>query len=315
MIFLILFAILCLLTLSAAFLIFRLTLYSPNKSQNDDHTLYDSDQIRPYRAKVLTMIDELNAIPFETHTIRSFDGLTLYGRYYHQTDGAPLAICFHGYRGTPSRDFSGGIRIYREQGFNILMAEQRGHKRSEGHRITLGVKERQDCLDWVRYAAAHFGENTPIVLGGISMGAATVLMASALDLPGNVKGIIADCPFTSPKEIMLKVAGGMGFPRGPVYPFIWLAARLFGGFSPTAADSREAVKAAKIPILLIHGEADHFVPCGMSREIAAAAPEKIAFHTFPDAGHGLSFLTDPQRYQQIVTDFLDRVLTFADHEP
>ena len=306
MIFLILFAGLCLLILLAAFLIFRLTLYSPNRSQNNDHHLYESSQMIPFRDSVHAMIDELNARPFETVSVTSFDGLKLYGRYYHLADGAPLAICFHGYRGTPSRDFSGGTRIYFDKGFNVLMAEQRGHKRSEGHRITLGVKERRDCLTWVRYAVERFGEDTPAVLCGISMGAATVLMASALELPANVKGIIADCPYTSPKEIMLKVAGGMGFPHGPVQPFIWLAARLFGGFSPTAADSREAVKAARVPILLIHGEEDHFVPCEMSREIAAAAPEKIEFHTFPDAGHGLSYLVDPERYKDICTAFLDK---------
>ena len=298
----------CLLSLFAAFLVFRLTLYTPNKTQNDDHRLYNSGQMKPFREQVIAMIDRLNALPFETVTTVSFDGLTLYGRYYHQKDGAPLAICFHGYRGTPSRDFSGGAMIYREQGINLLMVEQRGHKRSEGHRITLGVKERQDCLYWAEYAVRRFGTQTPLILCGISMGAATVLMASELALPPNVKGIIADCPYTSPKEIMLKVAAGMGVPRQLAWPLIRLSAGLFGGFSPTAADCRHAVKKAPVPILLLHGEADHFVPCEMSREIAAAAPERIAFHTFPEAGHGLSFLADTPRYRSIVERFLQQIL-------
>ena len=309
MIILIIFAVLCLLILSAAFLIFRLTLYTPNKTQNNDLHLYESRQMEPFREQVLGMIRELNARPFETVSITSFDGLKLYGRYYHQKDGAPLAICFHGYRGTPSRDFSGGTRIYLQKGYNLLMAEQRGHKRSEGHRITLGVKERLDCLFWARFAEERFSENTPAMLCGISMGAATVLMASALDLPKNVKAVIADCPYTSPKAIMLKVAGSTGLPGKLLYPLIWLAARLFAGFEPSAADSREAVKQSPVPILLIHGEADHLVPCEMSREIAATAPEKIEFHTFPDAGHGLSYLVDPERYKAICTAFLDKYIS------
>lgn len=309
MIFLILFAAFCLLILSAAFLIFRLTLYTPNKTQNNDFQLYKSRQMEPFREQVLVMIRELNARPFETVSVTSFDGLKLYGRYYHQTEGAPLAICFHGYRGTPSRDFSGGTRIYLEKGYNLLMAEQRGHKRSEGHRITLGIKERLDCLSWARYAAERFGGDTPAVLCGISMGAATVLMASALDLPKNIRAVIADCPYTSPKAIILKVASSTGLPGMLIYPIIWLAARLFAGFDPNAADSRDAVKQSPVPILLIHGEEDHLVPCEMSREIAAAAPERIEFHTFPDAGHGLSYLADPERYKAICMAFLDRYIS------
>ena len=38
------------------------------------------------------------------------------------------------------------------------------------------------------------------------MGAATVLMASSLDLPENTRGIVADCGFTTPWEIMAHVA-------------------------------------------------------------------------------------------------------------
>ena len=301
-------AVLCLLVLGAAFLIFRLTLYSPNRSQNDDHHIYENGQMAPFRDRVHAMIDELNARPFDTLTISSFDGLKLYGRYYHQKNGAPLAICFHGYRGTPSRDFSGGTRIYLEKGFNLLMAEQRGHKRSEGHRITLGIKERQDCLTWTRFARDRFGAETPIVLCGISMGAATVLMASALQLPENVRGVIADCPYTTPEAIIRKVCRGTGLSDKLLYPFTWLAARLFAGFDPAAADTREAVKQSPLPFLLIHGEEDHLVPCDMSREIAAAAPDKVELHTFPEAGHGLSYLVDPERYARICSAFLDKII-------
>lgn len=308
MFFLILLFILLCLLITAAFVIFRTTLYTPNRTQNEDHRLFSSAQMDVFREQIFSMIDAFNARPYESVQILSEDGLKLYGKYYHRADGAPLAICFHGYRGTPARDFSGGSKIYLEHGFNLLMVEQRGHKRSEGHRITLGVKERFDCLAWARYAERRFGEKTPLILCGISMGAATVLMASSLDLPKNVCGIIADCPYTSPKEIMLKVARGMGFGPRFIYPFLWLAAKLFAGFDPAAADCCEAVRHTDLPILLIHGEADRFVPCDMSRKIAAAAPDHIELHTFPDAGHGISFLLDPERYRKIVLEFLDRVI-------
>ena len=308
MLFLYLILILLAAVTAACFFLYRFALYTPNRKQNDDHNVFDSQQYRPYLEQIHEMIDTLNARPYETVQIRSFDGLALYGRYYHVRDGAPLAICFHGYRGTPSRDFAGGTKMYLQEGNNLLLIEQRGHKRSEGHRITLGVKERLDCLAWAHFGAELAGEGVPVMLAGISMGAATVLMASELDLPASVKAIVADCPYTTPMEIMLKVARGMHVPRFLGIPLIYLMSRVFGGFSPTAADTREAVRHAHVPILLIHGEDDHFVPCDMSREIAAAAPDLIEFHTFPGAGHGFSYLIDPARYETLLHAFCERTM-------
>lgn len=294
--------------LPVAYAVYRMAFYSPSKTQNDDLHLMPGEQMDALRDTAISMIKIQAARPFETVSIRSRDGLTLCGRYFHQRDGAPLGICFHGYRGTPNRDFSGGTSLYRDAGFNLLMVEQRAHCRSEGHTITFGVMERYDCLDWVTYAVSRFGPDVPIVLAGISMGAATVLMASALPLPENVCGIVADAPYTSPRAIIRKVCGDLRVPPDLAFPFLRLGARLYGGFDVTQGDAAEAVTHSKVPILLIHGEDDRFVPCAMSRAIAAAAPETVELHTFPGAGHGLSYLVDRPRYERIVRAFFARIL-------
>lgn len=293
---------------AVAYIVWHIALHSPNKTQNDDRHLSGDAQTQSFKERIYAMIDELNALPFERVSITSRDGLRLSGRYYHQTDGAPLAILCHGYRGTPSRDFSGGTRLYRRLGFNLLMIEERAHLKSEGHSITMGVRERYDVLDWTAYAIRRFGSETKIVLSGISMGAATVLMVSGMNPPVNVRAIIADAPYTSPRAIMRRVLTSMKLPVGIVYPFLWLGAELFGGcnLSDQSADAAEAVKHARVPILLIHGEADDFVPCEMGRAIAAANPDRVELHTFPGAAHGLSYLVDTPRYEQIATDFLQK---------
>ncbi len=293
--------------LGIAYATFSIVFRSPNKTQNDDFNIPSSDQMAPLRETVSEMIRTLNAIPFERVGTTSFDGLHLSGRYYPGADGAPLAILFHGYRGTPSRDFSGGMQLYRSEGLRILMIEERAHCTSEGHVITFGVKERLDCLTWIEWARNRFGD-VPILLCGISMGAATVLMASGLALPENVRGIIADAPFTSPKAIITKVLVDRKLPPRLIWPFLWLGARVFGGFDPNAADAAKAVKRSPVPVLLIHGEDDRFVPCEMGREIAGANPDAVELHTFPDAGHGLSFLIDRPRYERIARDFIHRTL-------
>ena len=295
--------------LVAAYVVFRLLFHSPIGTQNDDESISPSEQVDPLRETIITMIRALNELPFERVGIQSFDGLKLCGRYYHRADGAPLAILFHGYRGTPSRDFSGGAVSYLADGFNVLLIEQRGHCTSGGHVTTFGVKERRDCLSWVDYAVTRFGAETRIVLCGISMGAATVLLASGMDLPNNVRGIIADAPFTSPKEIIMRVSKDRKLPPHLVWWLAWLGALLFGRFLLTGVDAAEAVKHTPVPILLLHGEDDRYVPCDMGRKIAAANPKMVELHTFPHAGHGLSFLIDRPRYEQLTRAFLARILS------
>ena len=184
-------------------------------------------------------------------------------------------------------------------------ADKKSGKVSESRRE---IQRRFDCLDWIGWARERFGPEAKIVLNGISMGAATVLMAAGLGLPENVRGIIADCPFTSPGAIVKSVMAGMRIPERPFYPLLAAGARLFAGFGMEEADAAEAVKNTDIPILLIHGEDDRFVPAYMSEPMAAANPTLVTRITFPGAGHGMSYLVDTPRYQALTKAFINGCL-------
>ncbi len=272
----------------------------------------DDDQYGPLRAKTEILYEKLKNRPFETVSIRSDGGLTLYGRYYHQADTAPVDIMMHGYRSSALRDFCGGFDLAWESGHNILLVDQRAHNRSEGRTISFGVQERLDCAAWARFIAQRVGPQVPVLLFGISMGAATVLMASALKLPENVRGIVADCPYSSPKAILCKVCGeDMHLPARVIWPLMVLGARLFGGFDPASSAAVTAVRRSRVPLLLIHGEADRFVPCAMSVEICHAAEDAgvpVRLLTVPNAGHGVSYLVDAEAYRGAVKAFMQRVL-------
>ena len=161
----------------------------------------DTDQTRKVKPVLDPAIAAFLEAPYEDVSITSHDGLKLTGRYYHVSDGAPLEIQCHGYKGNPFVDFAGAWSIAKAAGRNVLLINQRCHGGSEGKTITFGILERRDVMGWIDYASNRFG-NVPILLSGVSMGAATVLMASALDLPPNVKGIVADCPYSSPECII-----------------------------------------------------------------------------------------------------------------
>ncbi len=249
----------------------------------------------------------LNA-PYDKVTTTSRDGIKLVGRYYHVKDDAPVSIIFHGYRSNIGTDCNGGYYLSVKNGYNVLVVYQRGHRESGGKTITFGVKERYDCLDWIAYVNERFGEEIPILLMGLSMGAATVLMAAGLDLPSNVKGIMADCGFSSPKEILQEVIRKMKYPLRITYFFVRMSAKIFGHFDPEEASAVEALKNAKVPVLIIHGDDDRFVPCRMSRDNYDACASAKEILIVPGAGHGLSYCVDAKAYEKAVQDFMDRVL-------
>jgi len=282
--------------------------YSSPKRRNAVFALPGSEQYARVQDKSQALMDEMRALSYEEVFISAHDGTQLAAKYYHVRDGAPLQIQFHGYRGSSIRDFCGGNKLARECGHNTLVIDQRAHGKSGGRAITFGILERQDCLSWTKYAVGRFGSDVPVFLSGVSMGAATVLMAAELNLPENVAGIIADCPYSSPEAIIRKVCRDRKLPSTLLFPLIRLSGRLFGSFDICAAGAVDAVRRAQVPILILHGEDDLFVPCEMSREIKAANSERIRLETFPGAGHGLSYVVDSERYSGIVRDFAELCL-------
>ena len=250
-----------------------------------------------HKPRMDALIDLAMATPCEMISITARDGAILTARYYHVRDGAPLEIQVHGYKGHPMRDFCSGVNDSQRRGHNLILISQRSHAPSGGRCITFGVKERYDCLDWIDYAVSRFGKDVKIVLIGISMGAATVLMASGLDIPDNVKLVVADCPFSSPKAIIKKVIKDMKLPAELAFPFVRLGGLIYGGFDVSSASATDAVRHSRIPTVIIHGEGDTFVPCYMSEEIYAASDKSITkLMTFKNAEHGMSYFSDSERY-------------------
>lgn len=304
----VLFALMVLISLYTYYVAF----YSPKSKRNTIDDPLVGVQYEAVSEHIFRIGHIMEKIPYEAVTIMSYDGCRLYGRYYHVQDGAPLEILFHGYRSCAFRDCSGGHALSRKMGFNALVVDQRAHGNSDGTTISFGIKEHRDCLCWINYANSRFGDQNPIILSGLSMGAATVLMASALDLPDNVACILADSPYSAPSEIIEKVCRDMHYPVALCRPFIHLGALIFGRFRLNSCTAKKAVAHAKIPILLIHGEDDRLVPYTMSFEIANCCASRVVVHTFPAAGHGLSYIADPLRYEKAVYDFLMTVPGVAD---
>ena len=140
------------------------------------------------------------------------------------------------------------------------------------------------------------------------MGASTVLFALKHKLPQNVKCVIADCGFTSPADIIRKVAIERFKIDARFYlPFLNAFAKIFGKFS-VYEDTKEVLKNNKLPVMFIHGEKDTFVPVEMTR-MALQSARKIGKAIFVEnADHGVSFLVEPQRVSTEILSFLSNTL-------
>lgn len=239
----------------------------------------------------------------------SADGLKLHALWVPAEDAKGTVLFSHGYRSTKLVDFGVAFPYYHEHGFNVLVPDHRAHGKSEGRYITFGVKESEDIKGWIRFHNRRYGQY-PLFLSGLSMGASTVTFLADTKLPDNVRGIIADCGFTSPRDIIKKVfKDTVRFSPGPVLWATDLFARLFAGFSLSQKDTRIALQSSKRPILMVHGTEDDFVPCDMTRESYQACTGDKTLLLVEGAGHGVSFLVDHEEYTRVLEDFLRRCMT------
>ena len=245
--------------------------------------------------------ERMAALDLPLIEMTSFDGLKLYAHWYPCENARRTIVLVHGWHSFWDVDFAGVTDYLHDGGANLLFIEQRAQGMSEGKSLPLGILERFDVLDWVKKLPEFSDPALPVYLFGVSMGASTVLMASGLDVPDSVCGIVADCGFTSPSEIIRLVSGKRApLPAAFIEKGAGLHLRLRTGFDYSACSALDAVRNSHTPTLFVHGGADSFVPCSMScrNYLACAAPKSILI--VPGAGHALSFLFDPDRYKRAV---------------
>ena len=259
----------------------------------------------PYIAASKRWLNDRNA--HDVYTTAA-DGVKLHALWIPVDNSKGTVLMAHGYRSTMLLDFHLGFELFHQLGMNILVPEQRTHGESGGRFITFGVKESRDMQRWIAFHNAQLA-NAPMILYGMSMGASTMLYLADRVLPDNVKGIIADCGFTSPKEIISRVyRRALRLPAEPSVSIASVFAKIFAGFGFSKCDTRKSLRNSRLPVLMIHGQADSFVPCEMSEQGYQVCTSKKQLLIVPDAEHGMSFLADGFRYTAAVIDFMKETI-------
>ncbi len=235
------------------------------------------------------------------------DGLTLAGHWRDCEEPKRVIIAMHGWRSSWSRDFGTIADFWHENNCAVLYPEQRGQGNSQGEHLGFGLLERHDCRGWIDWVNRKTQGKLPIYLAGISMGATTVLMTAGMELPENVRGIIADCGFTSADDIWRHVAKhNLHLHYGIYAPMANELCKKRLCVDAKEYSTLDAMAECEVPVLFIHGTEDGFVPVEMTYENykACAAPKHLL--VVPGANHGMSYWMNTQGYQEAVLDFFSR---------
>lgn len=259
----------------------------------------------PFRDRVEAGVNWFEEQYRETLTITSDDGLKLQAELLPCENPKGVIVAMHGFRSWPAREFGPMAKVLHENGYTVLYPYQRAHRLSEGNFITFGVKERYDCQQWAQVMALKY-PHLPLFLYGQSMGGATVLMASGLELPRQTRGIIADCAYNSPRDVIRHAM--LHAYKVPAYPLIWFMdiwTRLLAGYSLYEADTLKALDKTTLPCLFIHGTADDLVPFEMGeRNYNRCHTEKDCLFV-KDAGHCASWYVNEEGYREKLLSFLN----------
>jgi alpha-beta hydrolase superfamily lysophospholipase len=241
----------------------------------------------------------------ENWVISSYDGYPLHGTYVpHPTPSKKYVIITHGNTYTRYGSLK-YLDIFRKEGFNVFIYDDRGHGENPKAVCTMGEKESKDLLAIIQYFYQRFGMDITLGLHGESMGAAISLMALAYH--PKLAFVVADCPYADLPDVLkhqLKIHYHL---PGFLVPLSGKVCRLFYGYDFCQVKPIEALKDNAVPLCFMHGEEDSFIDFSHSLRLAKATKGYQEVHLFSGAEHAKSFELHPEDYRLIVHQFLEKI--------
>ncbi len=276
----------------------------PKSTAEEKEKMMSSGDMSETVTAIMNAAQILEAVEHEQVEITAQDGTCLIGHWYCPENAKRIIVAMHGWRSNWSQDFGMIAPFWLDNDCAVLFAEQRGQGNSGGDYMGFGLLERYDCLNWINWVNERTEGRLPIYLGGVSMGATTILMTAGFDLPENVRGIVADCAFTSPHAIWKHVVeNNFHLPYGLYSRAAKDICEKRIQVSSDSYSTTEALTNCKVPVLFIHGTDDNFVPVEMTYKNYKACTSDKRLFIVPGAEHGMSYLVDKDGYETAVKQF------------
>ena len=267
----------------------------------------EPDEFKDFTDEKLKWINQQST---EKIKITSERGDTLAGFLTLAKEKSNVFVVFaHGHHSTHNGDPANFMRYYIEKGFNFLAVDHVAAGESTGKFIGFDYFEHRDCLDWITYLTARFGDDIKIIIHGVSMGGATVCQM-ADKVPKQVKLAVADCPYTSALEeyeFVLRKAGIKKSAPAILNGFNGLN-KIFAGFDFKETDVRNAVAHSKIPMLFVDGSADTLIPLEMTKELYSLCAAEKDILIVDGAEHAQSIAKDEVGYHKKLDEFISKYL-------
>lgn len=246
---------------------------------------------------------------FEDVFTNSFDGLKLHAHeVISDKDTNKWAVTVHGYMADAFSLSTKALHYY-NIGYNLLSVDLRAHGKSEGDYIGMGYHDAKDLIEWLKYIVSK-DSDCEILVHGVSMGAATVMIAASQDeLPQNVKVVIEDCGYSSALEqFKYQLKKLFNMPSFPILNVANLIVKLKAGYYLDEVTPLECVAKSKVPIMFIHGDCDKFVPFYMLDELYDACTSEKKKLVIKDATHAHAESEDPDKYWSEIDSFVNKYM-------
>jgi pimeloyl-ACP methyl ester carboxylesterase len=198
------------------------------------------------------------------------------------------------------------------RGWNALAFDLRKHGASEGGPTGFGFYEREDVRGAVAEARRRSGG--PVLGWGISMGAASVMLAAADD-PG-IAGVVCDSSYRSLADTVhhhMQLVRGMhpllrALPGGILGEEMLFWVRRKGGFDTNAVDVVGAArKLAGRPALFVSNAGDKRMPTEIAFELKGAAGPRARVLVVPGHSHGGAYREGQPAYEHAVAGLLEEL--------
>lgn len=230
----------------------------------------------------------------------------LYSRVFTPHPSSHLwMIGIHGYRTSGIEDVSYVAYQFSKNGYNCLIPDLKAHGKSSGKIIGMGWPNRLEVLLWID-EVIKIDPHAKIILYGGSMGASTIMMASGETLPANIKGLVADCGYSSVyEEFASLLSDSYHLPSFPILSVANILAKYKVGFYLKDASAVKMLQKNYLPALFIHGSGDRFVPPYMLQKNYLATQGYSQKMLVPKAPHLSSFIYQREPYFETVFDFIN----------
>ena len=276
--------------------------------KKDDHFIYD----RELKAQ---RFDEnwFNNCPKEELSIDSPNGYPIKGIFFKPLNTNNTIIICHGVTENKINSVR-YARMFERLGFNSFVFDHRRHGESGGKTTSYGYYEKFDLAAVVKTVKTLIGNDAILGIHGESMGAASMILYAGLVEDG-ADFYIADCGFSNFSELIAQIVKKETILRTklPIHLADFFL-RLRDGYSLKSITPKEAVKSIQAPMLFIHSMEDDFILPYMTKEMYEEKSEPKMLKLFEKGAHAQSFNQNPQEYEEVVSEFLQKYVLVKELE-